>query len=135
MQSCPGVQFLCSSQLKAIHSRSFWYLDPKVDVPNSVPILIAHMYLSGLWLGVAPRTTIKKTSVWEVLNYVPPYLLNNTITNIQHGFVCVCVCGRRGYTTNEHENLHFGYEQNLHMSSKNYEESGYDLNLDLLTTL
>ena len=45
----------------------------------------------------------------------------------------MCVWG--GYMTNEHENLHFGNEHNIHMSSNNYEESGYDLDLDLLTTL
>lgn len=34
---------------------------------------------------------------------------------------------------NEHENLQFDNEEYIHMSSKNY-ESGYSLDLDLLTT-
>ena len=33
----------------------------------------------------------------------------------------------------EYENLHFDNEYDIHMSSKNYEDSGYDLNLDFLT--
>ena len=63
-------------------------------------------------------------------------MLNNTITILGLVFnkiLRVCVWG--GYMTNEHENLHFGNEHNIHMSSNNYEESGYDLDLDLLTTL
>ena len=28
----------------------------KVNVPNSVTYLIIHLYLSGVWLNVAPRT-------------------------------------------------------------------------------
>jgi hypothetical protein len=35
----------------------------------------------------------------------------------------------------EHENLHFDNEEDIHMSSKNYEESGYDLDLGLLVTI
>ena len=35
----------------------------------------------------------------------------------------------------EHEFLHFDNEQNIHMTSKNYEESDYKLNLDSLTIL
>ena len=35
--------------------------------------------------------------------------------------------------SNEHENLHFDMKQDIHTSSKNYEESGYGLSLDLLT--
>ena len=33
----------------------------------------------------------------------------------------------------EHENLHFDNIYNVHISSKNYEESNYNLGLDLLT--
>ena len=91
MQSCPGVQFLCSSQLKAIHSGSFWYLDPKVDVPNSVPILIAHMYLSGLWLGVAPRTTIKKDKCLRGIELCAPLSAQQYDNQYSTRF-CVCVC-------------------------------------------
>jgi lipopolysaccharide export system protein LptC len=35
----------------------------KVKVPNSVTNLVRHLYLSGMWSGVAPRTNIKKTHV------------------------------------------------------------------------
>ena len=31
------------------------------------------------------------------------------------------------------ESSHFDNELNIHLSSKNYEENGYDLDLDLLT--
>ena len=33
----------------------------------------------------------------------------------------------------KHKILHFDNEQGIHTSSKNYEESGHGLNLDLLT--
>ena len=35
----------------------------------------------------------------------------------------------------EHKNDHFGNEKRYSYKLQNYEESGYDLNLDLLTTL
>jgi hypothetical protein len=31
----------------------------KVDVPNLVLILIEHLYWSGMWFGVAPKTLPK----------------------------------------------------------------------------
>ena len=34
---------------------------------------------------------------------------------------------------NEHNNLHFDNESYIYMSSKNYEESGYFLDLDAIT--
>ena len=43
--------------------------------------------------------------------------------------------GRLIQAFNEHKNIHFDNEQNIHMSSKIYEEVGYDLHLDLLTIL
>ena len=33
---------------------------------------------------------------------------------------------------NEHENLHFENEYDIHLSSKNYEATGYRRNLDFL---
>ena len=36
---------------------------------------------------------------------------------------------------NEHANLHFDNECDIHMSSQNYEDSGHGLHLDLLTIL
>ena len=36
---------------------------------------------------------------------------------------------------NEHEYFHFDNDQLIHMSSRIHEESGHDLNLDLLTVL
>ena len=38
-------------------------------------------------------------------------------------------------TFNERKNLYFDIESDFHVSSKNYEESGCRLNLDLLTSL
>ena len=37
------------------------------------------------------------------------------------------------WVLNEHKNLHFDNELDISMSSKNYEESGYGLELELLT--
>ena len=34
--------------------------------------------------------------------------------------------------SNEHENPHFNNHWNIHMGCKNYEERGYDFNLDLI---
>ena len=40
-------------------------------MPNSVTYLfIEHLYLSGIWLHVAPRTDIKKTSVYKRLDCI-----------------------------------------------------------------
>ena len=36
---------------------------------------------------------------------------------------------------NEHDNLHFEIEQDIHVCFENYEESGYILDLDVLTIL
>ena len=49
----------------------------------------------------------------------------NPIANIKQGLIL---------SANEHKNLHFNNEQNIHMCSKNYEESGYGLDLDALTS-
>ena len=40
-------------------------LRPKIGMPNSVTSLISngHLYLSGMWFGVAPRTDTKMTCV------------------------------------------------------------------------
>ena len=43
----------------------------------------------------------------------------------------------RTYVTiifNEHENIHFDHEWNIHLSYENYEESSYNLILDLEAT-
>ena len=39
------------------------------------------------------------------------------------------------YTLNEHKSLHFDNDYGIYMSSKFYEECGYDLDVDLLTIL
>ena len=45
------------------------------------------------------------------------------------------IIGTPLWTFHEHENLHFDNEEDVHMSSKNTKESGYGLNLHLLTIL
>ena len=42
--------------------------------------------------------------------------------------------GEPKWPLNEHENIYFDNERDNHMSSRNYEDSGYGLNLDLLTS-
>ena len=49
----------------------------RCDVPTSVTILIAHPNLSGMWLGVAPRTELKKTLSKEIEQSA-----QNIITNL-----------------------------------------------------
>ena len=38
----------------------------KVDVPNSMPDLTGHLYLSGVWLGVNLKMDTKKTCWKEI---------------------------------------------------------------------
>ena len=51
------------------------------------------------------------------------------------GSIVNIIGGEPIWPFNEHENLHFDDEWDIHMSSEKYEESGYSLNLDLLTIL
>ena len=51
------------------------------------------------------------------------------------GSIVNIIAGELIWPFNEHENLHFDNEWNIHMSSEKYEERGYSLNLDILTTL
>ena len=55
---------------------------------------------------------------------------NHSKLNSQHNWR-----GKSKWTFNEHKNLHLDNKYDVHMSSKNYEESGYGLDLDLLTIL
>lgn len=45
----------------------------KVSGRISLLILIGHLYLSGVWVGVNPRTDIKKTSVYKKLDCMLKY--------------------------------------------------------------
>ena len=48
------------------------FANVNVDVPNSVMdlSLIGHLYLSGMWSGVAPRTDTKSTCDFKEMDYV-----------------------------------------------------------------
>ena len=92
-------------------------------------ILIGHLYLRGMWIGVAPRTDAKKAShVYRGLDYN----LRNTLTIL--GSVVNRIEGDRPvWQLNEHENFTLILNKDIHISSKTDEESGYGLNLALLT--
>ena len=78
--------------------------------------------------GVASRIDIKKVAcVSKWLDRVLKYMITilGSIVNIIGGYQPI-------WPFNEHKNLHFDNEYDVHMSSKNYEESGYGLNLDSL---
>jgi hypothetical protein len=49
--------------------------------------LLGHLYLSGMWFGVDPRTNINMTCVYKQLNYVFKILLTilSSILNIIGG--------------------------------------------------
>jgi hypothetical protein len=66
----------------------------KVDVPNLVLILIEHLYWSGMWFGVAPKTDTKKRCVLKESGCVLNIYDNHYELNGQYKFK-----GRRGYTT------------------------------------
>ena len=69
--------------------------------------------------GVAPRTSTKKTCVLKKLDYMLLFRLNRDLR----------------VHFDDHKNLHLDHEQDIRMSSRNYEESGYGLALDLVTIL
>ena len=54
--------------------------------------------------------------------------VNHSELNSQH------ILGIPMQRFNEHENRHYPNESDTQMSSENYEESGYNFNLDLLTS-
>lgn len=53
-------------------------LSKEVDMPNVVTYLIGQLYLSGMRLGVAPRTKTKKTCFRKRLDW----MLKPSITNL-----------------------------------------------------
>ena len=55
---------------------------------------------------------------------------HNMITNLDS---IVNIIGEPIWPFDEHKNPHFDNEYDIHMSSENYEEGGYSLNLDLQT--
>ena len=58
-----------------------------------------------------------------------PYMITNL------GLKINIIDVRTIWSLNEHYNIHFDNEQDIHMSFKFPEESGYGLGLDLLTFL
>ena len=56
-----------SSQLTLKTHKTLETISPvKIDMPNLVFILIRHLYLSGMWSDMAPKTNTKKTSTWRI---------------------------------------------------------------------
>ena len=82
-----------------------------------------------MWLGVAPQWISKKHVFKTKLKYMLKYDSYSKL-NSQHNLK-----GRRGgvWPFKEYENLHDDIKLDIHTSSKNYGESGYGLDLDLLT--
>ena len=98
----------------------------KVHISNLLLAFIRHLYLSAMCFVVVPTTYIKKTCVQMRLDYLCSTFDNQSRLNIN-------VVEERGGVFNEHKNLHFDNEYDVHMSFKGYEKCGSDLNLDLQT--
>ena len=81
---------------------------------------------------VAPRTYIKITCVIQKIGLHAQHMIPilGSIVIIVGGGGEVAI-----RALNEHENLHFDNEQDIHMRSTNYEKSNYDLNLNVLTIM
>ena len=79
-------------------------------------------------LGLASRKETKKTRVLKKigLHAQNMIIILDSIVNITGGVGPI-------WPFNKHKNLHFDNAHDIHMSSKNYGESGYSLDLDLLT--
>lgn len=72
MQICLVVQFFAFTIKNHFVLEVSWVFDFKVGVPNSIPNL-AHMYLSGLWLGVAFNNGYKKDKCLREIGVRAPY--------------------------------------------------------------
>lgn len=96
--------------------------------------MIGHLYFSGTWFDVAPRTNTKKTCVGNIVRYVG-LCVGNMITIV--GSIASQQNGGGGPIDhfNKHENSQFDKEQASYELYEVYEESSYGLNLDLLTIL
>ena len=85
-----------------------------------------YLYLSGDCLCVDLRVnTEKATCVYKRLDYVLKFV-NRSKLNSQHNW------GKPIWPFNEHKNLHFDNEYNIHIRSIKYEENGCRHDFDLL---
>jgi len=80
-----------------------------------------------MWLGMDLRTGTKNTSLKE--NGLHAQNMLTILGSI------VNMIGVTYMTLNEHENLHFDDEEDIYMSSKNYEANGYRHDLDSIIIL
>jgi hypothetical protein len=109
----------------SLQTHSFIHRDVlKVHTSNLLLVFITHLYLSAMCFVVVPRAYIKKTRVQMRLDYAC-----STFDN-QSRLIIDIVEEREG-AFNEHTNLHFHNEYNIHMSFKDYEKFSSGLNLDL----
>ena len=90
---------------------------PKKDVPNLVTYLIRTSIFEWYVVRCGFKNEHQKDVSQEMITIL------GSIGNNMEGPI---------WPFNEHKNLHFDNEEDIHVSSKNYEESGYSLNLDLL---
>lgn len=80
--------------------------------------------MSGVWVGCESKNGYKKTCFEKDMDSAQKMLtILNVIANITEG------------TYNCLSNLHFDNEQEIHTSSKDYEEGSYRHDLDLLIIL
>ena len=85
--------------------------------------MLGHLYLIGMWLGVTPRTNTKKTFKrdWTTRSEYDNYFTLNGHFYFYFYFFILFYFMK---PFSEHKNLHFDVDLDIHMSSKNYEESG-----------
>jgi hypothetical protein len=102
-----------------------------VDNPYSITFLVRTPIFEWyvVWYGFKNKCQID--CVIKKLDKCAQYVMTilDSIANINSGDLY-------DHLYNEHEDLHFENDiDNIHMSSKNYAESHYGLDLDLLTIL
>ena len=104
----------------------------KVNGPNSVTDLDREPIFE--WYAV--RCGFKNgAQKYICLNDIGLHVQNMiTILGLIINIILFYFGGRAIWPFNEHENLHFDHEKDINMSSRSYEESGYSLDLDLLTS-
>ena len=78
-----------------------------------------------IWVGMCLVLPPRKACVYKRLNCELKYG-NHSRLNSKHNW------GTSIWPFNEHKNLHSSNAWDIHMNSKNYEESGYGLDLELL---
>ena len=129
--TCLGLLTLLlkSTPVLELEMTIFVICNLKVGVPICCYLsqLDIYIWVTCGYLWIHDRTP-KRHVFKKWLDYVLKWF-NHPKPNNQHNW------GEPIWPFNAHENLHFDNEQDIHTSSEMYEESGYGLNLDMLTIL